>query len=503
MERKHVGIIGAGVSGLATAKVFLSQGHAVTLFERIDTLGGVWAPSRHYPGVRLQTKRQSYSFSDFPMPDHYPEFPTGRQVHDYLEAYASRFKVLEHIRFKTEVARVVPRPDQKPGWRVHVRDLADGSETAHDFDFVVVCNGIFSLPQVPEIAGRREFEAAGGIVLHSSQLRDTKQLAGRDVVVVGFGKSALDIAAAALTDARSSTLVFRRSIWKVPHRIWGRVHINHFILSRFTEIWFPHPEMGRLRRFLHTRLGSLVDLYWWASERIIGGQLGLLDPVLRPDIPLRKAGACVTLALDDLKAVREGRIGLQRGSIARFTPSGLELDNGKTIDAQAVILATGFRQEYRFLGEREKAALFDASGTILLFRFLINPDIPSLGFNGYNGVGTCQLVAEVGAGWLVRFMEGRLKLPNREAMLANILAESELRTRLLSTKLGRGHYASPFTFGYLDQLLRDLGLPPADRHKGLIGWLLQPIEPSDYRNLLPPPVYSAAPASDAAPPGSR
>jgi dimethylaniline monooxygenase (N-oxide forming) len=485
MEPKRVAVLGAGVSGLATAKAFLTRGWIVIVFEKMATVGGVWAPSRHYPGIRLQTRRESYAFSDFPMPAHYPEFPSGQQVFDYLEAYAKHFSILEHVRFNVEVMNIVSRPDQKPGWRVEVRDLADGRETLHDFDFVVICNGIFSLPHVPEIPGRSEFEAAGGVALHSSQLRDTTQLAGCDVLVVGFGKSALDIAEAALADARSCKLLFRRSIWKVPHRVWGRIHINHFILSRFTELWFPHPDMGAVRRFLHSRLNWLVKSYWWLSERIIGAQLGMLTPDLWPEIPLSKASTCVTLALDDLKAIRDGRIELQRGSIVRFVPSGVELETGQRIDAQRVILATGFRQECYFLGARETAAVFDGSGAILLYRCLINPNVPSMGFNGYNGVGACQLVAEIGAKWLVLYSEGRLKLPSRETMLANIREECELRTRLLSVRLRPGYYASPFTFGYLDQLLRDFGLPPADRHKGLIKRLFDPIKPSDYRGLLP------------------
>jgi hypothetical protein len=52
-------------------------------------------------------------------------------------------------------------------------------------------------------------------------------------------------------------------------------------------------------------------------------------------------------------------------------------------------------------------------------------------------------------------------------MFAVIRAELELRARLVSNRLGGGYYVSPFTFGYLDQLLNDLGLPPADRHKPL------------------------------------
>src|SRR5262245_36091578 len=95
---RQVAVIGAGVAGLATAKVFLSQGHAVTVFERGDTLGGVWSPARRYPGLRLQTKRQCYIFSDFPMPDHYSEFPPSAQVYDYLVDYAGHFGVLDCIR---------------------------------------------------------------------------------------------------------------------------------------------------------------------------------------------------------------------------------------------------------------------------------------------------------------------------------------------------------------------------------------------------------------------
>jgi phytoene dehydrogenase-like protein len=93
MDEKRVCIIGAGVSGLATAKVFLSRQHAVTVFERRGALGGVWAPESRYPGVRLQTRRQCYCFSDFPMPSHYPEFPSGQQVYEYLVSYAKNFGV--------------------------------------------------------------------------------------------------------------------------------------------------------------------------------------------------------------------------------------------------------------------------------------------------------------------------------------------------------------------------------------------------------------------------
>ena len=479
MQKKSVGIIGAGISGLATAKAFLSQGHAVTVFEKLDTLGGVWSPQRRYPGLRIQISRRCYCLSDFPMPDDYPEFATSEQMYSYLSAYAERFAVSERVRYATEIVRIVRRADGADGWR-----LEDGRGAAQDFDFVVICNGLFSVPSIPDVPGRTEFEGAGGVVLHSSELRDAATLKDRNAVVVGFGKSALDMAEVARSAARSAAIVCRHVHWKFPRRLFGRTNIMRFVLSRFTELWFPNPEGGRAQHFMHRWLRPLVDAYWWLSERVIAREVGLRGD-LRPDIPLRQASVCIGLAPPDgFKALQDGWIAFHRGSLKRFRANGIELDTGEVVPADAVVFATGYRQECTFLGEAEKAALFDRSGSMLLYRALVNPDIAHMAFNGYSGIGACQITAEVGAYWLVRFAEGCIAVPDRAAMHATIRAELELRARLVTTRLTGGAYVSPFTFGYLDQLLRDLGLPPADRHKSLFRWLFDPLDPRDYRDVL-------------------
>src|SRR5262249_33740774 len=155
-----------------------------------------------------------------------PEFPTGVQVYDYLVAYARHFGVFDCIRPRNEVTSIEARAGAA-GWRLRVRERDSAAQTEHDFDFVVVCNGVFATPQIPKFPGEEAFRANGGIVVHSSQLLDTVALEGRDVVVVGFGKSALDIAEAALAKARSSTIVCRRVPWRVPHRVLGKANIKH------------------------------------------------------------------------------------------------------------------------------------------------------------------------------------------------------------------------------------------------------------------------------------
>jgi len=78
--RKLVGIIGSGVSGLAAAKAFSSQGHDVVIFERLPSIGGVWHSSRSYPGIETQSPKDLYRFTDMGFPEDCQEWPSGQDV---------------------------------------------------------------------------------------------------------------------------------------------------------------------------------------------------------------------------------------------------------------------------------------------------------------------------------------------------------------------------------------------------------------------------------------
>jgi cation diffusion facilitator CzcD-associated flavoprotein CzcO len=99
----RVAIIGAGLAGLTTAKVLLQAGHDVEVFDKTPDVGGVWSRTRRYPGLTTQSPKAQYSFSDFPMPRHFPEWPTGAQIQEYLAGYADEFGVTPHLRLGTTV----------------------------------------------------------------------------------------------------------------------------------------------------------------------------------------------------------------------------------------------------------------------------------------------------------------------------------------------------------------------------------------------------------------
>ncbi|MDX1646379.1 MAG: FAD-dependent oxidoreductase [Longimicrobiales bacterium] len=82
-KTERVGIIGAGVAGLATARQLVARGIACTLFERGEKLGGVWTVG--YAGFGAQVQKELYEFPDYPLPADTPDFPSGHVIQEYLE----------------------------------------------------------------------------------------------------------------------------------------------------------------------------------------------------------------------------------------------------------------------------------------------------------------------------------------------------------------------------------------------------------------------------------
>jgi len=104
---RTVAIVGAGVAGLATARVPLQQGLDCVVFERSAQIGGVWTVG--YANYGAQVQRELYEFPDWPLPDDVPDFTPGPRIQAYLEDYADHFGVTPRIRFDAEVTRIAER----------------------------------------------------------------------------------------------------------------------------------------------------------------------------------------------------------------------------------------------------------------------------------------------------------------------------------------------------------------------------------------------------------
>lgn len=98
---KTIGIIGAGVSGLAAGRLLNHAGFDVEIFEKGGQVGGVWTSGYHTFG--LQTPKSLYEIPDYPMPDSYPRVPSGEELQAYFENYAKDFNIYDKILFSVEI----------------------------------------------------------------------------------------------------------------------------------------------------------------------------------------------------------------------------------------------------------------------------------------------------------------------------------------------------------------------------------------------------------------
>ena len=98
----HLLLIGAGPVGLAVAKAMLQQGIAYEQLEADDDLGGNWYHGV-YETAHIISSRKTTEYADFPMPADYPDFPSARQMLEYLRSYADAFGLRPHIQFRTKV----------------------------------------------------------------------------------------------------------------------------------------------------------------------------------------------------------------------------------------------------------------------------------------------------------------------------------------------------------------------------------------------------------------
>jgi len=185
-------IIGAGSSGIAALKALVEQGFDVTCFEASDRVGGNWVfenkngMSACYRDLHINTSRDRMEYSDFPMPRDYPDYPDHRQIAAYFDAYVDHFGIRDRIRFETRVEHAERLADGT--WEL---TLDDGS--AHRFDALLVANGHHWNPRWPEPAfpGSDTFE---GVQMHAHAYMSPDFMAGKSVVVLGMGNSAMDIA---------------------------------------------------------------------------------------------------------------------------------------------------------------------------------------------------------------------------------------------------------------------------------------------------------------------
>jgi cation diffusion facilitator CzcD-associated flavoprotein CzcO len=480
----RIAIVGAGIAGLASAKVLDGAGHAVDVFDRVGDVGGVWSATRSYPGLRSQNNKRTYCFSDFPMPDTYPRVPSGAQVQAYLQSYAGWFGFADRIHLRTDVLSARPVPTG--GWSLQLHELAANRVTDYTCDHLVVANGVFSAPAKPDYPGHDAFTAAGARLCHATEFRSLSDVYGRHVVVVGYGKSACDIAEAVSEVAASTTVVTRRVLWKMPRRVRVLGNYENLALTRLGEAGFDYLRPNRFERFYNGRGHLLRDAAFDAVQALVSRQLGLRALGLEPDGPFEQiAQSTASLVTEGFfEKVGTGLITVHRDAeITRLCDGkDVELSNGTRVRADVVVCATGFQQQVDFFDGSIREQLTDPEGNFRLYRQILPTTVPAVTFAGYNSSMVSALGAEIGAMWTAALLEGRLQLPRPEQREADIDARLTWMHRRTDGHHARGALVAPFDIHNLDEMLNDLGAN-ISRLRRALQWIA-PLDPRSYRTAV-------------------
>ncbi|MFI9761300.1 flavin-containing monooxygenase [Streptomyces sp. NPDC051963] len=483
----RLAIIGAGFAGLATAKVLTQAGHEVRVFDKSPDVGGVWSRTRRYPGVTTQSPKAQYSLSDFPMPKSYPEWPSGAQVQAYLAAYAAEFGLESALRLNTEVTAARPVGDGR--WTVETRD-AGGAEAVEEFDRLVIANGVFCEPLVPAYPGLEEFTAAGGRLRAATEFHDAEEARDKHVLVVGYGKSACDVAAAISGVAAGTDVIARQLLWKVPRKIAGFLNFKLLLLTRLGEGLFRYLRLRGVEKFLHGPGNGLrrrmINSIGSVSVRQFGlAKLGLVPAGHMEDIV---RGAIGLASEGFFEGVADGSITVHRDrTITRLLggPGGpaAELSDGSTLRADLVLCATGFTQGVPFLPEETRRQLLDERGNFMLYRQILPLGVPGLYFNGYNSSFFSPLNAEMAALWIAADLAEAVALPDPEAMRRAVVEQLAFMDEATDTHHCRGTKIIPFSMHNVDEVLGDLGLNIGATVRAS-HWL-GAVNPAAYRRMTP------------------
>ncbi|MBX6332204.1 MAG: NAD(P)-binding domain-containing protein [Gemmatimonadaceae bacterium] len=234
-------IIGAGPSGLATARAFAQAGIPFDVLERHADVGGIWDIENErtpmYESAHFISSRTQSAFDDFPMPEHYADYPGHREILAYIRAFADHYGLRDHITFETTVDRVTPAGD---AWDVH---LASGE--VRRYRGVVCAVGHNWDPIVPIYPGRFDAES-----YHSFYYKSPAELVGKRVLVVGAGNSGCDIACDAAANADRAFISMRRGYYFLPKHIFGQPTDAFFRSGPHLPAWLAQPLLTALLRIL-------------------------------------------------------------------------------------------------------------------------------------------------------------------------------------------------------------------------------------------------------------
>ncbi|KAL6048667.1 Flavin-containing monooxygenase, variant 2 [Balamuthia mandrillaris] len=411
---KRVCVIGGGFAGIYALKSMLEVGFTdVVLYENTSKLGGIWCYGKDRLGSVFRHTCTSSSkiylhASDFPMPPDAPHFPHHSYIYKYILSYVDHFKLWPHVRLNHCVKTVRKKEGR---WWISVLDKEKGEEQLERFDVMMVCTGLVGKPKIPK--DEPNFVGFTGEYIHSAYYKHpTEDMEGKNVLIVGGGESASDIAVEVCEVAKQTYMSLRQGVW-FHDRTVGAYQPADVVFTkhqRMTGLSDYQSWMIWLGRFL------MIEFMW--------GKGGTGIPQWHPKSMYFHG--FVNKSRDVVDRVAVGRVKAMKGVTHCEGKQVWFEDEEEPATIDKIIFCTGFKPDAPFL----KPGTY-ATG-LNLYKLVFQPDDPTLCFIGTARpfIGGIPPLAELQARWAAAFYSGKCSLPSLCVMRKTIEEDTERHARV-------------------------------------------------------------------------
>lgn len=447
-------IVGAGLSGLLACKYMKAAGLSCIVLEASDDIGGVWK-YRESPngkgGVTFSTVSTSSKtvneFSDFPMPDDYPPFQRHTQVLQYLNDFADHFDLRPSILLDREVVRI-----DKAGATWTTRDSAGDT---YQSSKLIICSGMHQFPNKSYEQDTRYRDASLSMMHSSDYRRLTDDYFGKDIVIMGGGETASDLAVELTHAANSVTMCVPHGQWLFPAVTPVEVRTNSARRATMVSDTFS----SRVRRLVdppfatfESRLDTKAHFTSRTFERW-GGKNGHGIAEWQNDAPYY--GQFFNKNASVVQLVHRGLIEPKR-TIRAVTGNVVEFCDGSKKRTDIIIFCSGYITRFPFFADEKHGGAINDQ-----FKFVVHNDDPSLAFIGFARplVGSFMGLSEIQSLFVSKLFSGQLVLPEKAVRDEAIAQEKLFQALIFSATSNRIEGLVNFQ-SYMDDLASLAGVRP-------------------------------------------